>query len=244
MQRIAWLLLAIVPILLGVYVVRRSLVPIPVSGGQGRESGSGVTSGQGARATDEQSTIIGPSFVDLDPFDLLDKQYEARRAAEMAGFDERQAGIRARIQPALDACEAKYRGDMEALSRGNLTVGQKGQWNKELNARYEKARLGIKRTIQTDLDELAAKQTEALAKLESDRAAKRTRLQEIQAMAEKGQVDPRAAKRSQFEVLGISLPPDTSQSPKAAEDRQGQTDTESVPSKDSAPKVEAVLTGQ
>ncbi len=221
MQRIAWLLLAIVPVLLGVYVVKRSLVPIPVSGGQDRESRSGAASAQSAGATDEQPTIIGPSFVDLDPVALLDKQYEAQRTAVTARFDERESDTKAPIQPALDACDAKYRSDLAALSRKNLTADQKGQWTRELSARYEKARLGIKRTIQSDLDELAAKREEALATLESDRAAKRTRLQEIQAMVEKGQIDPGAAKRSQFEVLGISLPPDTSQSSKAAEDRPG-----------------------
>jgi hypothetical protein len=109
---------------------------------------------------------------------------------------------------------------MEALSRKNLTADQKGQWNRELDAQYEKGRLGIKRTIQSDLEELAAKRKEALEELESDRAAKRARLQEIQALVEGGQIDPSAAKRSQFEVLGISLPPT-----EAAQNRPAQTGT-------------------
>jgi hypothetical protein len=196
---------------------------------------------QVAVAPDEPPTIIGPSFTDLDPFALLDKQCEAQRMTETARFDEAQAGIKARIQPALDACDAQYRSDMEALGRKDLTADQKGQWNRQLNTQYEQARLGIKRTIQSDLDELAAKRKEASAKLESDRAAKRARLQEIQALAEKGQIDPSAAKRSQFEVLGISLPPSAFPSSEAAGDRQEQTSTEGTPPRDPTPKVEAVI---
>jgi hypothetical protein len=241
MRRKAWLLLAVVPVFLVVYVVNRSLIPAPAGGGQTDASRSTVASVPGAAVPEEQPAVIGLSFMDLDPFALLDKKYETQRTAETARFDETQAGIRARIQPALDACDAKYRRDMEALDRRNLTADQKGQWSRELSRQYEKARLGIKRTIQSDLEELAAKRKEALAKQEADRAAKQARLQEIQALAENGQITPRAAKRSQFEVLGISLPPDTSQSPEAAEERRGPTGTEGTAPKDSAPSVEAVI---
>jgi hypothetical protein len=179
--------------------------------------------------------------MDLDPFALLDNQYEAQRAAETARYEEREAGLKARIQPALDACDAQYRSDLEALARKDLNADQKLQWNKELNTQYDKARLGIKRTIQSDLDELAAKREEALAKLEADRTAKRTRLQEIQTLADSGQLDPRAAKRSQFEVLGISLPPEATQSPPAAQEHPAPTGTEGTPPQDSAPRVEAVI---
>ncbi len=242
MQRIAWLLLAIIPILLGVYIVKRSLIPVPVSGGQGGEFQAGMTAGQGAGATDKQTTIIGPSFMDLDPFAVLDKQYEAQRTAETARFDEEETGIRARIQPALDASEAKYRSDMEALDRKNLTAAQKSEWTKGLSTQHERAWLEIKRTIQSDLDEWAARRKEALAKLESDRAAKRARLEEIRALAEKGQIDPVAAKRSQFEALGISLPDSAFQAPEAAGDRQGQPDPQTAGPQDPTPKVGAVIT--
>jgi hypothetical protein len=103
---------------------------------------------------------------------------------------------------------------------------------------YEKAWRDIKRTIQPDLDELAAKRKEALDKLESDRAEKCTRLQEIQARAEKGQLDPAAAKRTQFDILGISLPASAFQS---SEDRQMQTETEPAPPQDQAPTVKAIV---
>jgi hypothetical protein len=241
MRRKAWLMLAIVPVLLAAYVVKRSSIPAPAGGGQTRAFRSGATSVQGAATPEGQPAVIGPSFMDLDPLALLDKKYEAQRTAETAGFDETEAGIRARIQPALDTCDAKYKRDMEALDRRDLTADQKGQWSKELSRQYEKARLGIRRTIQSELDELAARRKETLDKLESDRAAQRARLEELQTLAESGRIDRRAAKRSQFEVLGISLPPDTFQAPEATEEHRGQAGLEDAPPQDSTPSVGAVI---
>jgi hypothetical protein len=174
----------------------------------------------------------------LDPFVVLDEQWEARQVAQTAWFDEAEARIRARVQPALDASVANHKRDVEDLDGKNLNMDQKTQWNKQLNVQYEKARLGIKRTIQPDLDKLTAERREALEKLESDRAEKRTRLQEIQALAEKGQIDPIAAKRAQFEILGISLPPSAFPS---SPERQEQTDTKTAPPRQGTPTVQAIV---
>ncbi len=248
-MRKVWLLLAIVPVLLAAYVVKRSLIPDSVSGGEAsvapraqpgdapkssREPHPATASG----STPQKSPMVQPLPADLDPFAALDKQYEAARTAEIARFDEAEARLRASVQPALDAYLAEHKRKIESLDRITLNTDQKVQWNRQFNAQYEKARLDFQRTLQPNLDELAVKRNAALAKLASDRAQKRTRLQEIQALAEKGRIDAIAAKRSQFEVLGISLPPSAFQAP---EGRPVPADTETAPPKKSTPTVKAIV---
>ncbi len=248
-MRRVWLLLAVIPVLLAAYVVKRSLFPAPVSGGEAsvapraqpgdapkssREPAPATASG----STPQKSPMVQPLPTDLDPFAALDRQYEAARTAEIARFDEAEARIRASVQPALDGSLAEHKRNIENTDRITRYTDQKVQWNRQFNAQYERARLAIQRTIQPNLDESAVQRKEALAKLESDRAQKRTRLQEIQALAEKGRIDAIAAKRSQFEVLGISLPPSAFQAP---DGRPVPTDTETIPPKKSTPTVKAIV---
>ncbi len=238
MKRKVWLVLAVVPVLLAAYVVKKSLLPALVSGREApqsnRESGTMTPAG----SVPEIPMSAGAAPADLDPFAALDKQYEAQRTAETARFDEAEARVKARIQPALDASMAKYKRDLENLEQMSLSAEQKNHWHKQLGAQFEKTRLDIKRAIQPELEELAAKRQEALDKLEADRAEKRGRLEEIQTRAEKGQLDPMAAKRAQFEILGISLP-DSALQP--SPDRPVPADTEPAPPQNGPPRVTAVV---
>lgn len=249
MKRKAWLLLAVVPVLLAAYAVKRCLIPASVSGGEAsvarraqpddsRKPDGEPNAVTASESTPQKSPIVQPLPKDLDPFAVLDRQYEAWQAAVTARFDGAEARVRASVQPALDASVAEHKREVENLDRMNLNANQKMQRNGQFNVKYEKARLDIKRTIQPELDELAVKRRDALARLESDRAQKRTRLQEIQALAEQGQIDPIAAKQAQFEVLGISLPPSAFQTP---QERRVQTDAQTAPPKEATPKVQAIV---
>jgi hypothetical protein len=238
MKRKVWLLLVVVPVLLAAYVVKRSLLPGSVRGGEAWKSSRVPGTVAAPGSVPDQSTEAGPVPADLDPFAVLDRQYEAWRTTETARFDEAEARIKARIQPALDASMAKYKLDLENLERMALDAGQKSQRSKQIIAQYEKVRLEIKRTIQRDLDELAGQRAEALDKSESDQARKRAQLQDIQARAESGELDPIAAKQSQFDVLGVSLPASALQPPA---ERQVQKNPEPAPPKEAPPTVKAIV---
>ncbi len=244
MKRKAWLLLAVVPVLLGTYTLKRSLIPAPASGGEtsvaqpARPDSSRKPSRDLDAVTASQSPSQKSLSADLDPFAVLDRQFAARRKAETARFAEMEASLKARIQPALDASAAKHQRDMENLKEMNLSAEQKNQWLKQLSLQYDKNRLEIKGTIQPDLEGLTTRRTEASEKLEAERAEKHTRLQEIETMAENGQMDPVAAKRAQFEILGVALPDSAFQ---AGPGQSAQAEAAAAPSPNGVPAVAAIM---
>jgi len=148
-----------------------------------------------------------PAQQSFDPFELLNQQHSQQLEQIENLFAGEEQRIYSGAQYKLDTLWQKYNIELRYLRGSKLKADEKRKKMNQLNQKYELAFTTAKEKIRPDVDTLNNQKQQMLQRIESNRTAKETRLNQIKDLIDKGIVqDPYAGLQEQLQIMGYSVP--------------------------------------
>jgi len=144
---------------------------------------------------------------ETDVFGMLDQQHKQQIQQLDSEFASTQETIMSSARYKLKTLSDKYTIERQYVEGLRIPVDQKRQKLLQLNTKYELAAATARGKITPDIDLLKNQRAQAIRNLEQQRAVKQIRMDQIRKSLERGDiVDPAAALKEQYEVLGYNYP--------------------------------------
>lgn len=157
------------------------------------------------------TAVQGPATVDTDPFTMLDQLRDVGLKQVTPLFDSQEQMLKAQIDKTKGDLYRQYLVEAEGLNGLGLDAEQLGKKQQQLKTKYKMAFTKATIEIEPQMQALAMERQKAVARVDAEHAERRLRIQQVQAMADRGLVDAAAAKQEQFGILGYSIPLSTIQ---------------------------------
>jgi hypothetical protein len=159
----------------------------------------------------------GPAVDDTDPFVMLGQLRDTAMKQVTPLFDAQEQALKGQIGKTKADLYKQYLVEAEGLNGLGLDQEQIQKRHQQLKTKYKMAYAKATSEIEPAMQELALERQKATARVEAAHAERSLRISQVQALVDKGLIDPVAAKQEQLGILGYSVPLSTLQPPTVAE---------------------------
>lgn len=155
-----------------------------------------------------------------DPFVMLGQLRDTEMQQVTPLFDRQEEAFKLQIGKIKGDLFKQYNIEFEGLQGLGLDRDQLRTRDQQLRTKYKMAYAKATSEIEPAMQELSLERQKAIAKVEAAHAERSLRISQVQALADKGLIDPVAAKQEQLGIMGYSVPISTLRPPTTAEQMQ------------------------
>jgi hypothetical protein len=141
-----------------------------------------------------------------DPFAMLDQLHEMGLKQVTPLFDSQEQVLTSQVGKIKGDLYKQYLVEVEGIDGLGLDREQTQKRLQQLKTKYKMAYTKSTSEIEPAMQELALERQKAVSHVDAAHAERTLRVNQVQALADKGLIDPTAAKQEQLGILGYNVP--------------------------------------